>query len=75
MLPSTVTGVDFNATGGYGKPFELVFNLDPTDTSTAVRRYAVLQKINNYTGTILDGYKLEVLDENGTKNPNLFLSH
>ncbi|MDO9206882.1 MAG: choice-of-anchor F family protein, partial [Sulfuricurvum sp.] len=74
MLPSTVTGVDFNATGGYGKPFELVFKLDPTDTSTAVRRYVVLQKINNYTGTILDGYKLEVLDENGTKNPNLFVT-
>ena len=59
---------------GYGKPIELVFNLDTNDTSTAARRYVVLQKINNYTGKILDGYKLEVLDENGTKNPNLTVS-
>lgn len=74
MQPSTVTGVDFNVTGGYGKPIDLIFNLDPADTSTAVRRYQVLQKINNYTGVRLDGYKLEVLDANGIKNPNLTLS-
>ena len=74
MQPTTVDVADFNLTGGYGKPIDLVFNLDPADTSTAVRRYQVLQKINNYTGVRLDGYKLEVLDENGTKNPNLTLS-
>lgn len=74
MMPSTVTGVDLNATGGYGKPIDLVFNLDPADTSTAITRYQVLQKINNYTGTVLDGYKLEVLDGNGNKNANLTVS-
>lgn len=74
MMPTTVTGVDLNATGGYGKPIDLVFNLDMSDTSTAIRTYQVLQKINNYTGVRLDGYKLEILDGNGNKNANLTLS-
>ncbi len=69
MLPTSVDVVDAE---GYGKPIELVFNLDANDTSTQV--YQVLQKINNYTGKILDGYKLEVLDGNGAKNANLTLS-
>jgi len=69
MQPTTVDVVDAD---GYGKPFELVFNLEAGDTSTQV--YQVLQKINNYTGKILDGYKLEILDGSGVKNPNLTLS-
>jgi len=50
----------------WGKPFDLTFNLDTEDTSTAPRRYQVFSKINNYTGMRLDGYKVELLDENGT---------
>jgi len=52
--------------GEWGKPFDLTFNLDTNDTSTATRRYQVFSKINNYTGMRLDGYKVELLDENGT---------
>lgn len=70
LQPSTIA--DVNATTGYGKPYEIAFNLDTTDTST--ERYQVFQKINNYTGGRLDGYKIEVLDENGSKNDNLTLS-
>jgi hypothetical protein len=69
MLPTSVDVVDAE---GYGKPIELVFNLEALDTSTQV--YQVLQKINNYTGKILDGYKIEILDGNGAKNTNLTLS-
>ena len=70
------TSVDNVADGaeGYGKPVDIVFNLDPTDTNDTVRRYQVLQKVNNYTGKRLAGYMLEVLDENGTKNDALTLS-
>jgi len=71
MLPSTVEGI---APGSYGKPVDLVFNLDPTDASTESVRYQVLQKINNYTDVRLDGYKMEVLDANGAKNAALTLS-
>lgn len=71
MQPSTVDAVDSE---GYGKPIDLVFNLDMNDTSTTIRTYQVLQKINNYTGVVLDGYKLELLDGNGNKNANLTLS-
>ncbi|MCJ7764481.1 MAG: choice-of-anchor F family protein, partial [Thiovulaceae bacterium] len=70
LQPSTITTID--SVTGYGKPYEIAFNLDPADTST--QRYEVLQKINNYTGGRLDGYKIEVLDENGSKNANLTLS-
>jgi hypothetical protein len=52
----------------------MVFNLDPADTNTANVRYQVLQKINNYTGMRLDGYKVEVLDATGKTNPALTLS-
>jgi len=69
MLPSTVAGVD---NGEYGKPIDLVFNLDAGDTST--KRYQIMQKIDNYTGKRLDGYTIEVLDANGSTNPNLTLS-
>ncbi|UPT76567.1 choice-of-anchor F family protein [Sulfurovum sp. XGS-02] len=68
MTENTV--VDHNTTTGYGKPVELVFNLDPTDESTENTRYQVFQKINNYTGKRLEGYKIEVLDENGTVKPD-----
>jgi hypothetical protein len=63
------TAVDVVDSEGYGQPIELVFKLASGDTTA--QRYGVLQKINNYSGKILDGYKVEVLDENGTKNPNL----
>jgi len=62
MQPTTVDGI---ALGAYGKPFELTFNLDQTDEDPAVRRYQVFQKINNYTDKRLNGYKIELLDENG----------
>ncbi|SFZ97794.1 hypothetical protein MNB_SV-5-165 [hydrothermal vent metagenome] len=67
MLPTSV-----GEEGEYGNPIDLVFNLDPADTTTV--RYQVLQKINNYTNMRLDGYKVEVLDENGSVNPALTLS-
>ncbi len=73
LLPVTVADVD-DITGGYGKPTDLVFNLDPSDINTTARRYQVLQKINNYTDKRLDGYKMEVLDENGTVKSVLSLS-
>jgi hypothetical protein len=68
LLPSTVEGVE----SGWGKPLELTFNLVEGDSST--QRYQVLQKINNYTGKRLNGYKLEVLDENGLENSALTIS-
>jgi len=71
LLPSTVDGITL---GQYGKPVEMTFNLDPTDVNTTNRRYQVLQKINNYTDKRLDGYRIEVLDENGIMNPALTLS-
>jgi len=73
LLDTTVDNVADGA-DGYGKPVDIVFNLDDTDTNTTVRRYQVLQKVNNYTGKRLSGYMLEVLDENGTKNDALTLS-
>jgi len=75
LLPiTTEVSPTIAAAGYYGKPVEITFNLDPLDTNTTNRRYQVLQKINNYTDMRLDGYKIEVLDENGTKNPALTLS-
>ena len=71
LLPSTIEGTP---AGGWGRAVDIVFNLDMSDTNTTVRRYQVLQKINNYTDKRLDGYSLEVLDENGTSNPYLKLS-
>ena len=71
MQPTTIADPDKE---GYGQPVDLVFNLDPNDTNTSVRRYQVFQKINNYTSMRLDGYKIEVLDENGLPNENLKLS-
>jgi len=71
MLPASVEGV---APGEYGKGIDIVFNLDPADTNATIRRYQVLQKANNYTGVRLDGYKVEVLDENGTANAALTFS-
>lgn len=44
----------------------------PGDTSN--QRYQILQKVNNYTGKRLDGYKIEVLDANGQKNAALTFS-
>lgn len=71
MLESMVAGKN---PGEYGNPVDVVFNLDPTDTNTANVRYQVLQKINNYSGVRLDGYKVEVLDASGAVNPALTLS-
>jgi len=71
LLPTTVTEVDAE---GYGKSVDLVFNLDATDTNVTNVRYQVLQKANNYTGARLDGFKVEVLDANGSKNAALTLS-
>ena len=67
MLPTSV-----GADGAYGIPIDLVFNLQPGDTST--QRYQILQKANNYTGKRLDGYKVEVLDSSGQKNAALTFS-
>ncbi|MFC2073420.1 choice-of-anchor F family protein [Campylobacterota bacterium] len=61
---------EYNTTSRYANPIDLVFNLDTNDRSAAPRRYQVFQKINNYTGMRLEGYKIEVLDENGTINPS-----
>ena len=58
MLESMVAGKN---PGDYGNPVDIVFNLDKADTNTDNVRYQVLQKINNYTGMRLDGYKIEVL--------------
>ena len=71
LLPTTVDVIDPD---GYGKPVDLVFNLDQTDTDTVARRYQVLQKVNNYTGKRLDGYKVEVLGGDGLPNAALTFS-
>lgn len=39
---------------------DIVFNVDNTTGETDVRRYMMLQKLNNYTDTRLDGYKIEL---------------
>ena len=65
LLPSTVEGI---TPGNWGKPVDIVFNLDSNDTEATIRRYQVLQKVNNYTGMRLDGIKIQVLDENGSDN-------
>jgi hypothetical protein len=74
MQPASIADVDVNV-GGYSQAnhIDLVFNLDP-DSNTSVQRYQVFSKINNYTHARLNGYKIEVLDENGTSNANLKLS-
>jgi len=56
----------------YGKPMDLVFNLQEGDGSRV--RYQIFQKINNYTGKRLDGYKIEILDDAQMPNPALTLS-
>ncbi len=69
MLESMVAGKN---AGDYGNPVDVVFNLVDGDVSAL--RYQVLQKINNYTGMRLDGYKVEVVDALGAVNPALTLS-
>lgn len=71
LLPSTIEGTP---AGGWGTAVDLVFNLDPSDTNITARRYQVLQKINNYTDKRLDGFSIEVLDENESINSALTLS-
>lgn len=71
MIETIVAGKN---SGEYGNPVDLVFNLDTTDTNLLNVRYQVLQKINNYTGVRLDGYKVEVLDASGSINAALTLS-
>jgi len=73
LLPTSVDNVAVGEEG-YGKPIDIVFNLDPADTNTTVRRYQVLQKANNYSGKRLKGYKIEVFGENGLPNDALTLS-
>ena len=68
LQPTTVA----DTTSGLGKPVDISFNLVDGDAST--QRYQVLQKINNYTGKRLNGYKIEVLDANGLQNDALTLS-
>ena len=76
MLPTTVADVNTSEVDAnrYGKPIDLVFNLDTQDTNTSMRRYQVFSKINNYTDLRLDGYKIEILDHNKQPNANLKLS-
>ncbi|MCO4845491.1 MAG: choice-of-anchor F family protein [Sulfurovum sp.] len=69
MLSAMVTIPDANGTS-----VDLKFDLDNDDNSTGIVRYQVFQKINNYTGMRLDGYTLQVLDENGLENPDITLS-
>ena len=54
MLPAMVAVQDGDR---YGKGVDLTFNVEH-DTNTW--RYNILQKINNYTGKRLDGFKVEV---------------
>ncbi len=53
MLPAMVDGVDSD----YGQGVNLSFNVE---AESHTRRYTILQKINNYTGKRLDGYKVEL---------------
>ena len=72
LLPNTVVGKNPGDDGNY---VDLVFNLaDPTDTNTTPTRYQVFQKINNFTGMRLDGFRIQVLDESNATNPALTLS-
>jgi len=68
MQPATVDEVTL---GEFGNPIDIVFNVTP-DTKTM--RYQVFQKINNYTGMRLDGYKVEVLGADNNPDGNLTLS-
>jgi len=43
-----------------GSGVDVVFNVDNTTGETDVRRYMMLQKLNNYTDTRLDGYKIQL---------------
>jgi hypothetical protein len=53
---------DYNVTTRYGKPVDLVFNID---SATGNHRYQVFQKVSNFTGMRLDGFKIEVLNSAG----------
>lgn len=57
-LPASIDG------SAAANAIDLVFNLDTVNAAstseTAVRRYSVLQKLNNYTGKRLSGYKIEL---------------
>ena len=56
-LPASIDG---SAAGGV-KGIDLVFNLDTVNTDGgALRRYSVLQKLNNYTGKRLSGYTIKI---------------
>ena len=59
LLPTT-----YLSDGNYGNGVNLTFNVA---SDTNAWRYMVLQKINNYTGKRLDGYKMEIgfLDGSG----------
>jgi len=65
-------GSVYQGDNAYGKAIDMVFNLQPGDSST--QRYQVFQKINNYTGKRLNGYSIELLDANRMPNPALTLS-
>ena len=70
LQPNTVDNITSGE--GWGKPVDILFNLEADDTSTV--RYQVLQKINNYTGKRLSGFKVEILNEDNTTNPALTIS-
>ncbi|MDG6773065.1 choice-of-anchor F family protein [Thiomicrorhabdus sp. ZW0627] len=58
-----VAALPSSATLDGSKGIDIVFNVDKGVTSsaeTAVRRYTVLQKLNNYTDKRLDGFKIEL---------------
>lgn len=61
MLPAMVSTLDEER---YGTGVNMTFNVVPDENTW---RYLVLQKINNYTGRRLDGFKIEVgfTDANG----------
>ena len=63
MLPTMVEPGDIDG-DGYGEGVNLTFNVE---AEAGTRGYVMLQKINNYTGKRLDGYKVEVgfLDGDG----------
>ena len=67
-----MTKESYMGDNAYGTPIDLVFNLQPGDSSS--KRYQIFQKINNYTEKRLNGYKIEILDSNKMPNMSLTLS-
>lgn len=59
-LPASIDDTDGTANNG----IDVVFNLDTANAAstdeTALRRYTVLQKLNNYTASALQGFTIEL---------------